>query len=138
MHESLLNLNAQGIEMAERINSLKNSFAEAVADKSIPLNDRWAAFERAPSFLKEHALYIVHFNCLDEDAISYEGWLRHAEKYQVIHTAHIIENLLEHEDFLYHLPGEDTYKLNEKGKAIYNALREEILERNLGSFEYDW
>lgn len=95
-------------------------------------------FSAAPDYLKEHERWAQDFECLDEDAIMYSGWLIDVDRHQEVTAERIAEAVLEHEGFLYRLPGEDTYKLNEKGKAVYNALREEILERNLGSFEYDW
>ena len=107
-------------------------FKEYITYKDIPLNSRWNIFVKSPQFLKNHDTCVPALDNLYEDFIMYDGPLhmdRHGEAdAQDIYDAAINSNSrIQSGDFKH-------------GKSLIDIdlLREEILQMNLGSFEYDW
>lgn len=117
---------------------LKEEFKEFITDKSIELNRRWNCWVAAPKELKKEYSYIQHFKSIDEDAIMYDGWLMHVEKYQIVFSTDIIECIEENKILAEDLPDlmeEDDERL---AKIDINTVKEEILSLNMYSFNYDW
>ena len=110
--------------------SLKQELEQYITDKSVSLEDRWDLWISAPSTLKIVEPWIVHFKSLPEHFIMYDGEL-HAERYQTIYTYEIIDKL-----------EEGDWNSVEQVSIPYDididAVKEEILSHNLGSFVYDW
>ncbi len=129
------------IEMLSKINRLnkqieeaKKDFVEFIQDKSYDLEERFAVFRTAPDVLKEHQTYVQRFKSLgDTDrgdrAIGYYCWLRHVERYEIVDTKDIIESAE-----CYNEERDDP----DMRIVDIPALKEEILQANLGSYEYDW
>lgn len=98
--------------------SAKKEFAEVISDKSYPLEDRWDLFTETPEPFKEHEPFIVHFDFEKSLGVEIHDFC-FAERYMVQHTEDIVECV----DF----PEESI-----------NIMKEEILQKNIGSFVFDW
>jgi hypothetical protein len=111
--------------------AIKNRFIEYIQDKTIPMENRWEVFLEAPSDWKNHESYIQHFD-VEKKLISREiSWYDdfYIEKNETVHMENVIERLEEDlEDFEKHGWTKD----------LISELKEEILQTNLGSFNYDW
>lgn len=134
-------------QMRETVKAVKHDFETFIVDKSTPLDERWSVWESAPSELKNHQSWIVHFKNLHDDAIAYDGVIRHTERHETVHIEDLFESI--EESFEEYQEGEPSgtdawrtrwYKNKHKVFENFdmNALKEEILEMNLASFEYDW
>lgn len=130
--------------MLNKINELNIMIAQAklefehyIVHSDIPLNVRWEAFIAAPECLKNHARYIVHFASLPEQTLGYDCTV-HCKRYETVNVDNLIECL--EERF-----GENEDAAEKGVEPYYNMegidlvkLKEEILQKNLGSFVYDW
>ncbi len=99
-------------------------------DTNIPLDRRWELFVSLPEYLKNHEPYIWRSEVLPEDFIMYDGDYS-AERYQTVKTVDIVEHVF---------GGKWDWKndVNINYNIDINALKEEILAINLGSFVCDW
>lgn len=111
-----------------QIAALKDIFATYVKDTRLPLSERWDAFATANDALKNHSTYGPSFDCLPDDFIMYGGSID-MDRYQTMGTYDLVEQIEEGRDCDDH---EDFHKVD------VNALKEEILAANIGSFTYDW
>jgi len=108
-------------ELQSSIEKVKAEFRAVITNKDIPLDERWDFFVRSPDILKEHQNWIAHFDIEKETDFSYYDDF-YFERYQTIHTSDLVERVEEREKFAnYVVP-----------------LKEEILHKNLGGFQYDW
>lgn len=111
--------------------SIKHRFIEYIQDKTIPMLTRWEVFLEAPNDWKNHESYIKRFQIerkLKGKEISwYDDF--YIEKHETVHMENVIERL-----------EEDLEDFEKKGwnKDLIAELKEEILQKNLGSFNYDW
>jgi hypothetical protein len=101
---------------------------EFVKDKSIPLCTRWAIF--VYSELGDHESYIVHWGNIDDDWLTPDGPY-YVSKYETIETEDIVEWL--QNDFMDFKPISPEEHLE-----LVNAFKEEVLEKFIKSYEYDW
>lgn len=115
------------VEFNKQIADLRVKFEAYIADQSIPLEDRWDAFVTAPQSLKDFDYYMPQFKSLPEDFIMYDGPI-HMDRHQTMDTDDLVDNVQVLKDCNY-----ECYQ----GINI-DALKEEILALNLGSFTYDW
>lgn len=99
-------------------NMYKEAFEAYITDKSIPLDLRWSLWFDAPSELKNQNSWITHFHSVSDEEFLMEYW----ERREVIKMAELVEQFVE----------------GEKDKELIEALMEEILEKNLESFRFDW
>lgn len=114
-------------------NPLKEKYLNYIQDKSIDLEERWEVFCKAPTDWKEKDSYIVHFQV--EKALKANGgeisWYDdfYIEKNETIHLMNVIERL-----------EEETETFEELGwnSELIKQFKEEVLEKNLASFDYDW
>lgn len=93
-------------------------------DDTIPLDVRWNVFMNAPHYLKSHSCWIERFNGLPEDFIGYDEPV-HAERHRRVDMDYIM-------DVISDVVDEDEYAID------VVAFKEDVLSRNLGSFEYAW
>jgi hypothetical protein len=107
---------------------LKPEFKRYIADQSIPLDTRWDFWLKAPVEMKETSPWIVHFACLPEDFLSYDGPF-HMDKYQTLECSDMVENIVEMKE------NPDEY---DEAAVDIAALKEEILSANLHAFTWDW
>ena len=150
---------SKGIELATRVKeavaqmnatvaAVKHDFETFIIDKTIPLDERWDVWALAPSELKNDQSWIVRFNNLHDDAIGYDGVIRNAERHETVHIDDLMDSIEESlAEFAEGPPDASKsewahrwYKQKQKVFEDFDldALKEEILEMNLGSFEYDW
>lgn len=118
---------------------LADEFASYIADKKIPLTERWALFQKAPSSLKDHDSCVVEFKCEEKfSSFGYAGreagkvFTRHMDRHETIDTMDLVDLIMDKE--LEALAANLPFTCRE----FAQALMEEILERNLGSFDFDW
>lgn len=120
--------------ITNKIQSFRPVFEAFIKNQDYPLDERWSAFVQAGDYLKNHMSYVQRFKTLGDTeygdlSIGYDCWLQHAERYEVIDTQSIIEWAE-----CYNEERDDP----DMRVVDVEALKEEILSRNLGSYEYDW
>lgn len=111
--------------------AIKQRFVEYIADKTISVENRWEIFLEAPSDWKNHKLYVEKFQIEKKLKIKEIFWHDdfYIEKNETVYMGNIIERLEENlEDF----------ESNGWSKELIEELKEEILQKNLDSFNYDW
>lgn len=134
MNKMLMNINRINDAIAE----LKEEFKLFIVDKDIPLTERWNTFVAGNDALKDFDSCIYNFESLPEDFIGYDCTI-HAERHETISTKDIVERIQEIADEVAECGDPDGYyKDFVEGNINIDALKEEILAANLGSFEYDW
>lgn len=112
---------------------LKEKYLNYIQDKSIALEERWKAFCEAPADWKNTDGYIVHFAV--EKALKENGgeisWYDdfYIEKNETVHLINVIERL---EDEI------ESFEELGWNSDLIKQFKEEILEKNLASFDYDW
>ncbi len=116
-------------EINRKIAELKLAFEAYIKNQDYPLDERWSAFCQANDALKNHFSSYHDFMCMDNGAIKYDGWLLHVERNETVHTEFIVE--------LAESYNEERYDPDMRVVDV-DALKEEILSLNLGSYEYDW
>ena len=143
--EELDNLRAKMIyatieNMTLQRESVKKEFAEIIKDQSIPLDERWFLFKNTPREFKEHCGWIVHFSALQEiKNLEYECF-KYYERRESIDTAECLVDLFE-DNVYYYINYPEECEVGDEEKYTrdrLNRLKEEILSKNLGSFDYDW
>lgn len=97
----------------------KYLFEEYLIDDTITLEERWDTWVNAPDFLKNHELYYIHIDGVDDDLIT--GCC--PDRYATYDVTTLMESLEESE--------------HEKGFDA-NKAKADMLKRNIGSFCYDW
>lgn len=134
-------------QMTATVKAVKHDFEAFIMDQSIPLEERWDVWEDAPVELKNHQSWIVRFKNLHDDAIGYDGLIRHAERHETVHIDDLMCSIEECQAEYAEGEPDGTcewslrwYKGKQKVFEDFNmdALKEEILAMNLTSFEYDW
>ena len=121
--------------------SVKKEFAEVIKDQSIPLEERWFLFKTTPQEFKEHECWIVYFDALQEiKDFEYECY-EYCERRESIETIECLVDLFA-DNVYYYINYPEECKERDKEKYTLdrlNRLKEEILSKNLGSFDdYDW
>lgn len=117
---------------------LVKTIKEYIVDKKYPLEDRWEVFCKAvDNGLAEQDPFMINLNSLHDDIIMYEG-LVHADRYMTIDIPSIIER---YEDNFQE--NGEPWKSNNLDKwEEFNfdpvAFKEEVMEKFIGSFVYDW
>jgi len=101
----------------------KANLATYIRDKNISLDDRWKMFCKAPMQMRNTDSYIVTFNWEKKyheiswyDSFGYD-------RYATVDMEDVITAMWENE---------------ENNEEELKDMKEEILEKNLGSFIYDW
>lgn len=110
----------------------KIEFESFITNKNVPLDQRWNLWVKAPSELKNKSSSIEYFKEIDSDQIMYEGELVHTDRYQTIEMVLAAEN---YEWKLKYPRPTDVHEYTQEG---LNRFKEEILNRNIESFIYDW
>jgi hypothetical protein len=129
----------------EELRQLRPEFVAFITDKSIPLTERWDTWESAPSELKDHHGWIVHFESLPRDFVGYDCDVN-ADRHQTVNISNIMENLYEKQQMVEDGEPEKGNWMHKywKGaveffeKHSIEEFQEEVLAMNLESFEYDW
>lgn len=125
-------------KIQETMKNAKVSFWSYITDKSVPLSERWDAFKLAPMEMKEHENYGPSFNSLPDDFIMYEG-PTHMDRGETMNTVRMVSKI---EESLIEIAEDDYFgadwHLDAFKQLNLDALKEEILLNNLGTFDYDW
>jgi len=127
------------------IAAASEKFKATIKDKSIPLEDRWGLFLKAPDYLIDHDFWTAGLKTLDESDNGhfsyYDNW--YVERHETVHVIDKVSDL--ESDLKYFKENPGTAVHIKKWKMFFyenpsklDELKEEILEKNLGSFEYDW
>ena len=103
-----------------------------VVDKDIPLDERWDVFIKSGLGTKDS--WITRFDSLGQDYFMYDGEY-HCERYQTIHMDNVWERMTD-DTRLYLTEFSDTLKPEVAAKL--DPFREEVLEKFIQSFYYDW
>lgn len=109
---------------------LQQEYLQYIANKEIPLEDRWNVFAEAPYEWKHHCSYIEHFDVeekLQNGSICwYDDFF--IDRYQTVNLADFVEDLRG-----------DNYDSEERWpEELISEFMEEVLDKNLGSFVNDW
>jgi hypothetical protein len=119
--------------MSEAVKLVKNQQKELektlklyVINKEIPLQERWDVF--VESELGKAHPWIQHFKSIK----IVEDWMySDFNKYETYQTKDLVERLQEN-------IGNDMGPLDEVTQELVDAFKEEILEKFLKSFQFDW
>lgn len=125
-------------EYRAAVEMMRQQFTTVITDKSIPLNERWELFKKAPTELKETTCWVVNFNTLNEAEGGHVSWydMFGVDRHQTVEMLDIIERLEEIIEY-----GQTKIKAKQffiDNPAKLDDLKEEILSMNLQSFVYDW
>lgn len=115
--------------------ALKPEFILYIKDQSIPLSTRWEAFVLADSRLKEHKDYGPGFIQLDRDIVGQDCVIhmaRESTKNTCVLVEQIMDKLLNIDDV------RSEYDIHMLESVDIDALKEEILASNCGSFTFDF
>lgn len=105
-----------------KIIEVKPQFEKVIADKTIPLEDRWNLFVSAPSQMCNHRPFIQHIHIGGREISWYDDFGR--DRYEEIDMIDAIEWM------------EDCFE--DWGVDQVNEMKEYILAHNLRSFTNDW
>lgn len=114
---------------------IKKAFAAYIKDKSIPLEKRWETFGVAPVEFKNQNSYIIHFkseqNLPNREIVWYDDF--NVEKYETVVMFNLINNQIEDLASPYRDRNKEHFTLD-----FFTLMKEEVLEKNLHSFKFDW
>jgi sulfate adenylyltransferase subunit 1 (EFTu-like GTPase family) len=120
-----------------QIDLFKPDFKEYVQDECIDLENRWELFLMGGHLFADEEVYIEHFKCLDRETIMFDEKPFYPQRTQRIYTKDIVTTIAEVKE-------EEDYDRISKSvsDSIRNLniddLKEEILQKFLWSFGYDW
>lgn len=137
-HMTALGLLAQKIEAQKaEVQALKDAFCQIIKDPTYPLEQRWQLFKNAPGEYRNHSSW--YWN---SKALGGVSWFDdfYYEKYQTVHSVSLVERV------------EDALNTRDKDHSLIwlerifrddipentDAIKEEILSLNLGSWVFDW
>lgn len=119
-------------------NDLSALVKKYVNDKKYSLDDRWEVFCAAANRgLTNSESFIPHLDSLHDDIVMCDGTV-HAERHQTFTMSEIVERYednFDEEGNLYKYNNLD--KWNEHGFDPV-AFKEEVMDKFIGSFTYDW
>jgi hypothetical protein len=123
--------------LESKVEKIKLEFKEYIANKSIPLVERWKFFANAGDEFKEHSDWIIQANSVGLKYVM-DNWFDAPEIYgrgKRIDVVECFEDCFNDGE----LNADRFSKFDEEEaiKCLTEAL-EEILERNQGSFCIDW
>lgn len=119
----------KAIEEYKKPGVLQKRYKAFITDKKIPLADRWEVFRVAPSDWQESNTYIQHF-AIEKKVGEIEWYDKfYYERHETVHMYDFVDRIIENiED-----EDEDTWTVE-----LVDEFKEEILSRNLASFDFDW
>lgn len=121
-----------------KASKLKSDFREYIADKSIPLVERWEFFCEAGDEFKNHSDWIITAKSVGLKYVM-DNWFDAPEIYGRGKRVDLTERFQDCVDGGELCPENFAYKMDkeEAEKCLIEAL-EEILDKNIGSFCIDW
>jgi hypothetical protein len=119
----------------DKIDALKPEFVIYIKDQSVPLIERWDAFVLADSRLKEHNNYGPGFASLDREIVGHDRVI-HMVRESTKDTCVLVDDIMNKQLNLDEIRSD--YDANLLEKVDIDALKEEILAANCGSFTFDF
>ncbi len=118
------------LQMLDDVNDLREDLKIWVVNKDIPLDERWELFIK--SELGESEGWNLNLNSLPRDYVSYDGSIS-CERYQTMRMEEVID-VLE-----YQVGNLDSRYVHKDAKYVcIEDVKEEILEKFIKSFTFDW
>ncbi len=114
------------------IDQVKWKLETEITNKSIPLTERWELWCNAPSFLKNTEKWIEHFEFAGND-IDWSGQCEY--RCSTITLQDVVES---YEGNLDYAIEEGTESELGYVQEDIDKLKEDILSKNLVSFQWDW
>lgn len=115
-------------------NPLIGRYVEYIKDKTIPLEERWEVFVEAPNEWKNNETWAVDFE--SEKLLKTGNICWHSDFYIERHEIiYVVDFVL---DRLPEYLETDNYYGKDEIKTIADAFKEEVIQKNLGSFVLDW
>lgn len=106
---------------------LKAEFSVFLSDKTIPLNERWDLFRKAPAGLVETSPWVWSFECIE---------IRWYDEFNIDrHETVSLVSLMD--DWIAERIEDDEYE-REKWESLVPLMKEEILASNTREFTFDW
>jgi hypothetical protein len=126
----------------EKIEDLREDFANYIKDKTIPLKERWTVFANANDALSNHEPWIFRFKSINMDKeLNLQGSAPEICGIgRVFKVTDWLEELYEREFFAWE-KSESRDRTDSEWEVIFKffePLQEEILENNIKSWCYDW
>lgn len=114
---------------------LKKQYLKYIQNKDLPIDDRWEIFKAAPLEFKENEPWIQSFDI--EDKIGAFPWfeLWGSNRNETINLIEFIDGI----EFDDETGLSDLFGIDEQFSVeLLNEFKEEILQKNLVSFDLDW
>lgn len=112
------------------VSQLKPEFEEYIKNSAVSLDERWGVFKGAPKFLRNEEPWIQHLKVGTKEISWYDDF--YYERHQDVDMVEVIESLEEQLD-----PTSYNHT-DEFTQDDINNLKEDILSKNMGSFNLDW
>lgn len=114
------------------MSEVASDFAVVIADKSIPLAERWELFSNAPAEFRDTDGYIWQPEALKSLGRHPWEYFTFCERYRYIDLVEIINDN-------YDLSSADEEQFGVKvTRQVVEELVEEMLQSNTAGFTYDW
>lgn len=131
MHETTIKLRQAFKDVESTLEACKKEFQAHMADKSVPLDERWNLFKKAPEYVGEHESFIATFKSIDDDT----DWFENIERHQTIDNRDLVEDF--EFDLKYHNE-EFTTPHEWLSEQLIVNLKEEILSNSFMTWVMDW
>lgn len=119
--------------------NLVSQYLSIIKDKNIDLEERWAVFKKAPVELKIYQNSVLDLDVFQEVDSDF-NWKSNfdIEYYELCDLVNIVQRL---ETKVKQAKGKTIskklVKAFYKNPELFNALKEEILQKNVGSFKFE-
>jgi len=125
-------------QFQEAVKLAREKFILVIKDKSIPLGERWELFKKAPTELKNNGSWIESFKALNEACGGEVSWYDDfcKERHETVHLVDLVSDVewcIENDQV-----DRGYCKAFFDKPELLDKFKEEILEKNIESFEYDW
>ena len=121
-----MNFNDKVSALIKQIEEIKYEFSKYIADTSIPLEERWEVFMKAPEVLHNKDIWKTRFKGVPSDFVGNDGPL-YAERHMEVDIQQYMEVLENPDDYNYDPSDVDIV-----------AFKEDVLSRNIYSYTFDW
>lgn len=132
-----LTLKLQDFENIKK--NLVSQYLSIINDKNIDLEERWGVFKKAPIELKNYQNSVLDLNVFQEIDSDF-NWKSNfdIEHYELCELINIVQRL---ETKVKQAKGKTIsnklVKAFYKNPELFNVLKEEILQKNVGSFKFE-
>lgn len=125
-------------QIKKEASKLKSDFEDFISNKSVPLLERWELFSNTDDSLKNNYQWLIQGK---RSGLKYvmDHWFNDFGQHgkgKVINISELLEELAYRGEF--HPDCFDNNLPEDEALSLLKETLEEVLERNLGSFVYDW